>query len=273
MLQEKNQNGLVYYQSDVFSKGIVHGFSTRLGGVSDGDYTSCNLVSSRGDKVESVLENYRRFHEAVGSSATEFARNAQVHGDVIRLVEYGESMAVFCDKNSSFPPADGLMTRGKSVALWVYSADCVPILFYDPVEKAIAAVHAGWRGTASGIAKKTVEAMSRSFGSKAENLEVALGPSIGLCCFICRDDVKNAMESAVGSEVTGFIAPVLEGDEQKFSIDLQGINGLFLRKAGVKKISQEVPCTSCHPDLFWSHRKVGEKRGSMGGMISLEGGC
>jgi len=153
------------------------------------------------------------------------------------------------------------------VVLTVFSADCTPILFYDPVAGAVGACHAGWRGTAAGIAARVVEQMRSEFGSEPKNIRAAIGPCISQCCFETREDVPNAMLKTLGEEARSFILPKGE----KFLVDLKGLNALWLRRAGVEQISVAEECTACEPDRFWSHRRVGDRRGSLAALITLGG--
>lgn len=264
----KEKDSLRWYHSEVFSPEVVHGFSTKLGGVSTGDFAGLNLVTSRGDSPQAVAENYTRFAQAVGFSGEKYARNAQIHSDICRVVTQGMGLSDFVQGDRQFPEGDGLLTQEKNLALWAYSADCVPILYHDPVTQSIAAVHAGWRGTALAIASKMVKEMTSAFATNPADLQVSLGPSIGPCCFSCHEEVPQAFRDAMGEDAETFIKSEGQG---KFSVDLQGINGYFLKKSGVTQIDTHVPCTACHGEEFWSHRIIGDKRGSMGGMIALKG--
>jgi YfiH family protein len=136
-------------------------------------------------------------------------------------------------------------------------------LFYDPVTGAVGAAHAGWRGTAAGIAEKTVNAMVKHFGCKAEDLRCAIGPNIAGCCFETDRDVPDAIFALLGAESAPYITQ--KGD--KFHVDLKGVNACLLRKAGVLSVDISDHCTACNPDLYWSHRKVGSSRGSQGAII------
>lgn len=269
LIQQKHETGLVAYRCPQFPTTVAHGFSTRLGGVSTAPLDSLNLITPRGDTQENVMENYRRFHEAQGVTTSLFVRNSQVHGDVVRPVttHHGLTLDQLTLPTATFPPADGLITNHTGLALWVYNGDCVPLLFCDPVKKAIGVAHAGWRGTALGIAKKTIEAMVTHYGCDPGDILVALGPSIRACCFSCHSDVPQAMTQNLGEKAQPFIAPQGEG---KFAVDLQGINRLWLEEAGVTQIFSDPPCTGCHPEEFWSHRFMGDARGTMGAVICME---
>ena len=159
---EQTKQGVTFFQSDGMAAagGVVHGFSTRKGGVSQGMWESLNLGPSRGDDPDHVRENYRRFFAAIGADGRQFAMTNQVHGGVVRCVTTADVKADPYDKVSY--EADGLMTDLPGTALVVFSADCGIILLYDPENRAAGAVHAGWRGCAAGILEKAAEAMARA---------------------------------------------------------------------------------------------------------------
>lgn len=265
---EQTKNGVTFFSSDGMDAagGAAHGFSTRLGGVSEGMWASLNLGASRGDDPDHVRENYRRFFTAIGGSAGKLAMTNQVHGGTVRCVTTADLHADPCGKVSY--EADGLMTDLPGVALVIYSADCIPILFYDPVRRVIAAVHAGWRGTAAGIATAAVERMADVFGCNPADILAAVGPGIGPDCFETHEDVPNAMTAALSTAVLRHIKIKENG---KFSVDLKAINAMRLEQAGLDPdhIAVSGICTACDPDRFWSHRKQGTSRGSMAAAIQL----
>ena len=159
------------------------------------------------------------------------------------------------------------MTNVAGLPLTVFSADCGIILLHDPVNHAIGAVHAGWRGCAAGIVEKAVETMAETYGSRPTDLLAAIGPCIGPCCFETDDDVPAAMRAALGQNAE----PYLEYRGPKWHVDLAGLNRQWLLKAGLipEHIDTCGLCTGCCPDLFWSHRKMGNARGAQTAMISL----
>lgn len=246
--------------------GVAHGFSTRLGGVSQGAFTSLNLGLTRGDDPEHVRENYRRFLSAVGASGKAFAMCDQVHGDTVRAITTADVKGDLYGKLHY--EADGMMTAIPGVALVVFSADCIPVLLYDPVRRVIAAVHSGWRGTAAGIVTRAVEQMGQVYGCRPENILAAIGPGIGPCCFETHEDVPNAMMAAVASPALPFIKIKENG---KFSVDLKGINAKRLELAGLDPANIAVcrDCTACMEEKYWSHRRQGTERGSMAAVIEL----
>ena len=239
---------------------VPHGFTTRLGGVSTGVLSSLNLGLHRGDDPENVRENFRRLTAAMGTTPEHLVMTWQVHADAVRRVGSKDANGI---DHRNYPQCDGLITNEPGVALWVFTADCTPVLLHDPVTGAVGAVHAGWRGTALGIAGKAVEEMAAAYGCDPANIRAAIGPNIGVCCFETHKDVPDAMVQALGDEALPYIHP----HGEKYYVNLKEINALWLRKAGVRHIEISTDCTACQTDRFWSHRIVGDARGSQGAII------
>lgn len=261
--QTHDENGPVWLTSDILS-GVRHGFSTRRGGVSPAPWDTLNLGVGRGDDMENVRENYRRFCAAVGADPMRCVLSKQVHEANVRLVTADDcGKGLWCDRD--YTSVDAMICNTPEIPLVVFSADCNIILLYDPVRHAIGAAHAGWRGTALGIVKKTVDQMSANFGCDPANIRAAIGPSIGQCCFETDGDVPEALRAALGAEVE----PYMSWNGAKWHIDLKAINALWLRRAGVEQIDICDHCTACLPELYWSHRKMGQARGSQIAMICL----
>jgi len=264
MFTQHTDNSITYLCADSL-EGVTHGFSTRLGGVSPAPWDSLNLGVGRGDTMENVQENYRRFCAVLGVDDCRAVLSKQIHEDVVRHVtELDAGKGLYCDRD--YTSVDGMVTNVPHLPLVVFSADCNVILLYDPVKHAIGACHAGWRGTALGIAKKTAQEMVRLFGCDPCNIRAAIGPAIGQCCFETDEDVPTALREALGAEVE----PYITWNGTKYHIDLKAVNALWLRKAGVEKIDICDHCTACRPDLYWSHRKMGNARGAQIAMIALE---
>ena len=248
--------------------GVAHGFSTREGGVSEGTYATLNLGFCRGDDREKVLENYRRFTAAIGADYEGLVLSNQVHGDTVRTVTAADKGKGIHSKGDY--EADGLITDIPGLCLTVFGADCLPILFYDPVRRVIAAVHAGWRGTANGIAGRAVEKMVEVYGSKPGDILAAIGPGISKCCFETDEDVPNALTGALGASALKCIELQESG---KFHVDLKGLNVLRLEKMGLERdhIAVSEACTMCEHERFWSHRYTQGVRGSQAAMVQLLG--
>ncbi|WOC31070.1 MULTISPECIES: peptidoglycan editing factor PgeF [Caproicibacterium] len=268
MLSYENQ-GVPFLHLSSFEKQawLNHAFATRLGGVSTGVYAAMNLGFGRGDSEKAVLENYRRFCSAAGFSIENLVATAQTHQTRILRVGASERGAGIL-RPKPWHDIDGLVTNEAEVSLCVYGADCVPLLFADPVQRAIGVAHAGWRGTAAGIAAVTVSAMEREFGTRANDLLVGIGPSIGPCCFEVDEPVVQAF---LRVSVLADAHCITEQGNGKWKIDLWEANAQILRCAGVRQIEKGMLCTRCHPDLLWSHRATGGKRGGMCGILSIRG--
>ena len=249
------------------AEGITapHGFTTKAGGVSTGVMAGLNLAIKLDETDENVTGNFELLGDVLGFDIFDLVLTRQTHSDIVRVVTRADCNGCF---HRNYPESDALVTRDPGVTLTVFTADCTPILFHDPVTGAVGAAHAGWRGTASAIAVKVVEAMVREFGCKAEDIRVAIGPNVGFCHFETDADVPEAMLAAFGDEVKEFIRKA----EVKYYVNLKEINALILRRAGVRHIEISEDCTMCRPDRYWSHRITGGNRGSQGAIIVCKEG-
>ena len=255
------REGVSYYRAPNLL--VPHGFSTRLGGISAKPYLkSLNLAYGRGDDASVVEENQRRFFHAVFDcdDLSCAARREQIHSADIEYVSRG----------GIYPPGDGFYTDTPGVILTVKIADCVPILLFDPKKKLVAALHAGWRGTVSGIARKGVEALC-AMGADPADIQVAVGTSIRPCCYEVREDFYTAVKDSCGEAFAARFVTLRDKEANTFSADVVGMNLAILKEAGVKKenISVSPLCTACHGDLFFSHRASGGQRGTMMAAIML----
>ncbi|MBQ7848099.1 MAG: peptidoglycan editing factor PgeF [Clostridia bacterium] len=260
------KQGLMWLTSESLSlPGVVHGFSTRTGGVSAPPWDSLDLGIGRGDEAACVQENYRRFCAAIGADAQRVVCSRQVHEDNVRLVT-ADDAGKGPWRERDYESVDAMICNTPGLALTVFSADCGIILLYDPVHHAIGAVHAGWRGAAMGLPRKTVEEMRRHFGTDPADLRCAIGAAIGQCCFETDDDVPAALRDAMGAGAEGYM--IRRGS--KWHVDLKGLNAHWLRSIGVQHIDVCSHCTACMPELYWSHRKMGNARGVQAAMIALQ---
>jgi YfiH family protein len=238
--------------------GLLHGFMGRRGGKSKGPFAGLNVSYRVGDDSKIVSQNVCDMKLAVGIHDGRIVTMKQVHGEDIvevkdkKLKEAGE--------------AEGMVTRESEIFLGVLTADCVPILFVVPDKKLVAAVHAGWRGTLAGIAEKTVRLCREKYSVPADKIEVALGPSIGACCYEVKEDVTvpllekwdNLAESALAHR-----------DGQTY-VDLRRLNRAILEQSGIPpdKMHEVGPCTSCATEEFFSYR---HERKETGRQISFIG--
>ena len=243
-----------------------HCFTTRFGGVSTGIFDSLNIAIKEGETEENVRKNIEILGSALGFGTQDLVLTRQTHSDIVRVVGRSDCNGCF---HRDYPECDGLVTNTPGIALVVFTADCTPLLFHDPVTGAVGVAHAGWRGTAAAIGAKVVQAMVREFGVDPADIRAAIGPNIGFCHFETDADVPEAMRAAFGPEVE----PYIRRSGEKFYLDLKAINALSLRRAGVNHIEISDDCTMCQPERFWSHRVTRGQRGSQGAVIVCKEGC
>lgn len=265
---------------------IEHLFTTREGGVSEGDCATLNFSFSRGDVEAHVLENYRRIAELFGTDCGRFVTTDQTHTANIRIVtkaDAGKGVTVPRD----YTDIDGLITGEKGLILSCFTADCVPLYFVDAVKKVIGVAHSGWRGTVAGIGEKMVQQMKEAFGCKAADIQTAIGPSICQSCYEISEEVavrfredfwseasveQFAIEAhEVGLHPTGEL--LMPGKAPgKYQLDLWLANYIVLRRAGIlqEHISMTDICTNCNPAYLFSHRATGGKRGNLAAFLMLK---
>jgi YfiH family protein len=258
----QERNGLkTYHFESLVAEGLVHAVFTRLGGTSQGPFASLNVGNGVGDDEAAVVENHRRIYAHLDLSAGQVSTAVQVHGNRVALVGGG-------DGGQLFPNTDGLVTGAPGVALLLRFADCQPILLYDPQNHALGLAHAGWRGVAQGIARRTIEAMQASFGSEPGRLIAGLGPAIGACCYTVGHDVAAAM----GYALPDWSQVMHLQDDETWAFDISAANAQQLAAAGVKETEHAQLCTACHSDEFFSHRADGGRTGRFAVVAYLEPG-
>ena len=224
---EHNVNGVIFDTADTLSVGGVrHAFTTRHGGVSPAPFDSLNLASNRGDREENILENYRRLGAAVGFDASRAVGCRQIHSDLVRVAREEDAGKIRWDERPY--DADALITNVPNLPLFAYGTDCCMITVYDPTSRSIAAIHAGWRGTASGIVLKALVTMMSLYGADPYTMRAAIGPAIGKCCFETDGDVADAFHELMDPAVDERI----ERRGDKYHIDLKSINRLWLLRSG-----------------------------------------
>lgn len=258
-MKEVQKDKLVYLCAD--SIETPHCFTTRYGGVSGGVCSSMNIGTHRPDAWENVLKNYDILADSVGFDVEKLVLTHQTHTDIVRVVtEKDWGAGLFAPE---FSDCDGLVTNVPGTSLVIFSADCTPILLWDKSTCAVGAAHAGWRGTQSQIAAKTVQKMVEMFGCDPQNIHAAIGPSIGQCCFETDADVPKAMLQSFGMAAENYIRKA----DNKYYANLKGLNALSLKRAGVSHIEISEECTKCQPEKYWSARITGGNRGSQGAII------
>lgn len=246
---------------NVSSREVSHGFFSRHGGVSGGPFASMNFDGRDGDMLENIARNKAIAASACDCPIEDIVIVNQVHSNgVLRLDE--ETLRSY-DKPVD---ADAIITDRPNVPIGILTADCMPILLYDPVKKAVGAVHAGWKGTVKGVAVAAVETMTASFGSRPEDLRAAIGPHIRACCLKVKEDVRAEFVKAFGS-----INKLFHADADGLRLDLRAANLSQLVGAGLKSdhVVTVAPCTSCHNNLFYSYRKEEGRTGRQLSYIML----
>jgi YfiH family protein len=250
------KEGIEFYTVPAFDKTnlTAHAFSSRSGGVSIEKYNSLNLSITSDDNLENIVENRRRFAAAVGVSPESFVGGYQVHSDAVYTVTVNDKGRGALDRQSVIPATDALMTCERGLTLMTFYADCVPVLFLDPVKKAIAVSHAGWKGTVLKIAAKTVKEMSLNFGTNPQDLLVAIGPSIGPCHYqVDSPVIKSVREAYPGRE-----SQLLLNQENGYAqFNMWEANRVQLLNVKVpnENITLAGLCTYCNQDMLFSHRR------------------
>lgn len=262
---ENNENGLIYMTSTLIP--ARHAFTTRYGGVSEGDFASLNFASNTGDPQEHVTENHRRLAAVFGVGKDDCAVTKQVHGTDVRIVTATDRH--ICGTATPYI-ADGLVTAERGLPILCFAADCIPVILCDAEHGVIGAVHCGWRGSVKDILGTAVEKM-RALGARPENICAAMGAALGRCCFESDDDVPDAVTEYLGGDTDGLFDRRADG---KTMVDLRAANARRLIQLGLKEenIDISTECTMCSHEKYWSHRytqRHGMKRGSQTAAIML----
>ena len=271
VLTVKENAGVTYLSFPSLEEtGLVsHAFSTRLGGVSKGDYATMNFSFTRGDDPDDVLENYARMARALDVKREKMLLTSQTHTVNVRQVtENDAGKGVVRDRD--YTDIDGLITDVPGITLVTFFADCVPLYFLDPVHHAIGLSHSGWRGTVKGMGRVTAEAMKKAFGSRPEDLIACVGPSICSSCYEVGPEVAQEFEHAFDKK---YHSSILEKKaDGKYQLDLWKANQIVLEEAGLKRehISVTNICTHCNPELLFSHRRSAERRGNLCAFLCLK---
>ena len=266
----KNKDSVPYLTYNSLSEisFINHAFSTRLGGVSTGEFTSMNMAFNRGDKPENVTENYRRLCNSAGFEFDSLTASAQDHHTVVRAVTSADK-GVGIYKPRDMESVDALITNEKGVTIVTYYADCTPLFFVDTKTKAIGLAHAGWRGTVGRIGEKVVEKMTEIYGTNPADIVSAIGPAISVCCYGVDKPCADNFLSLDGLDSGKFVFPKENG---KYMIDLLETNRQILVSAGGKSENITISdiCTNCNSELLWSHRATNGHRGTMSAFMCIK---
>jgi polyphenol oxidase len=241
----RDQNGVRWLQAEL--PGARAAFSTRIGGVSRTPYEALNVGILTGDEASDVRENRRRLADAIERDPGGVVMARQVHGPELRRHEEPQEPPVYADVEKSPDEVDGQVTSNPDLTPLVMVADCLPVAMAGPEGVAIA--HCGWRGLAGGIAGEA----ARAVGAEA----AAIGPGIGPCCYEVGEEVLSAFDD-------------LDGVARGRMLDLTAVATALLERAGVDAIESSGLCTSCNPELFYSHRRDGERTGRQAGLVWID---
>ena len=259
---------ITFPKLEQYEKDMIHGFSTRLGGVSEGYLGSMNLSFTRGDDRIHVLENHRRFAKALG-----YDENRLVFSDQVHLTHFHKVTKEDCGKGitrkSDIIEIDGLVTDEPDIPIITFYADCVPLFFYDPVKRVIAMAHSGWRGTVERIGGKMITYMETEYGSRPQDIICAIGPSICQSCYEVSEDVALHFLEVFGDSYGDSL--LYRKENGKYQLNLHKACEITLSDAGVQAEHLDVTdlCTCCNPELLFSHRASNGQRGNLAGVMML----
>ena len=265
IFDEKQVGEVLYLSYPLLEKtGIVkHGFSTRIGGVSEGIYSSMNLSFTRGDDENAVRENYRRMAKALDVKEDGFVLAAQTHTTNVHKVTLD-------NRGEKLRDVDGLITDVPGLCLVTSYADCVPLYFLDPVHRAIGHSHSGWRGTVGKIGKETLRKMQVEYGTDPKDVIAAIGPSICQDCYEVSEDVIDQFKEAFDSKYWDDL--FYQKENKKYQLNLWKANEIIMLEAGVRRENIAVTnvCTSCNSDVLYSHRASKGQRGGLAAFMALK---
>lgn len=273
----QTRDGLSFVVFDrLAATGMVkHGFSTRVGGTSRGCFESLNLSYFRGDVKEDVDENFRRAAAFFDAVPGQIVCGHQTHTDHIRRVDRKDA-GKGVTRERDYTDVDGLITDEPGLLLMTSHADCTPLFFVDPIHRAIGLSHSGWKGTLAGIGIVTVRAMHEAYGTEPADIIAAVGPCACGHCYEVGPEVAEAFAAKYGEDRIGrpgdtdvFLFPRYNG---KYLLDQKAANVYIMKLAGIlpEHITVSGLCTMEEDRLFYSHRKMGERRGNLGAFLMLE---
>ena len=269
-LKVRQKQGVTYLSFPALEalEMVSHGFSTRLGGVSEGIYSTMNFTFTRGDDPEHVMENYRRMAQVLDADLGRMVLSYQTHTANVRVVTEADAGKGIV-RERDYRDVDGLVTNVPGITLVTFYADCVPLYLADPVHRAIGLSHSGWRGTVNRMGAETLKVMKEAFGTNPEDTICCIGPSICQDCFEVGEEVAEAFGKAFADQYHREL--FYRKENGKYQLDLWRANQIIFAEAGVKpeNIHTTDICTHCNPDLLFSHRTAGNKRGNLAAFLKL----
>ena len=267
---------VVHYGFDHLTEypDLVNAVFARHGGASAWPYATLNASLAVGDEAGAVVENRRRMAAALGFVLGDLVAAHQVHGTHVAIVSEADAGRGSLDAASALPETDALVTNLPGIMLSLRFADCVPVLLYDPVHRAVGIAHAGWRGTVGGVAAGTVAAMAGSFGTRPADLLAGIGPSIGPCCYnIDAPRAQLVRHSLPWSSEVLSLEREAPPHKDPWHLDLWLADRRQLMDAGLgeEHIQMAGLCTACRTDEFYSHRAEAGQTGRFAAVIGLRG--
>ena len=228
-----------------------------------------NLSFTRGDDPEKVRENFRRMGIVIGFETKDLVLSDQTHTTNVRLVTEADRGKGF-DRERDYTDVDGLITDTPGLMLVTIYADCVPLYFVDPVHKAVGLSHSGWKGTVHRIGKVTLERMKEAFGTRPEDVQAAIGPSICQDCYEVSEDVAQAFMDEFADQLDDRL--VYRKGNGKYQLNLWNANERILLEAGIRPEHLSITniCTCCNHELLFSHRASHGQRGNLGAFLGLK---
>jgi len=256
----RSSNGLAFYQFASHSgrPEVLHAVFTRIGGSSQGCFSSLNVGQLVGDDPRAVRLNHERIFTALGISAGHVVTARQVHGGHVAIVDED-------DHGSVVAATDGLLTKSRGTYLLMRFADCLPLMLYDPIHQAVALAHCGWRGLLAGVVQNAFRALHQTFGSEAVETLAALGPAIGPCCYEVGPDVIQGVRHLLGRADELLV----QQPDGRVHFDLPGAVRAQLEQLGLHHIEDSGLCTACRRAEFFSHRAEGGNTGRFAALIGL----
>ena len=270
IFRENEKDGVLFLTLPILENTNIlkHSFSTRIGGVSEGIYDSMNLSFAREDKPENVRENFERMANAIQVKPKDMVFSNQTHSTNVKLVQR-KDCGNGIDIPNKFDDVDGMITNEEGVCLVTFYADCVPVFFVDPVQKAIGLTHSGWRGTVGKIGERTIQAMCENFDSKPKDIIAAIGPSICQDCYEVSENVIEEFREVFSKSDCEEL--FISKENGKYQLNLWQANKIILQSAGIQKENLAISnlCTCCNEKILFSHRASHGKRGNLAAFLAL----
>ena len=258
----------ISYRALADIKWLKNGFSTRLGGVSEGILSTMNLGFGRNDLPENVVKNHEIIANAIGFNPENIVASKQTHTTNVKIVSKKDcGKGIYRERD--YDDVDGMITNEKGIVLATYFADCVPLYMVDTKNKAIGLSHSGWRGTVGKIGKVTLDLMKETYGTNPKDVIACIGPSICRDCYEVSEDVATEFETAFKGREKDILINKGNG---KYQLDLWECNYIIFKECGVYEENIHMPdiCTCHNMEMMFSHRATQGRRGNLAAFLSID---